>query len=72
MKSMSKKYEPLRKYLQAGESDTLKLSFEEIKNILGFVAEWATSVYDTRSAESRNLHNRRSLPCGRTEKISKP
>ena len=30
------KYEPLWKYLQANGRDTLKLTFDEIKAILGF------------------------------------
>ncbi|GHT56823.1 hypothetical protein FACS1894109_07050 [Spirochaetia bacterium] len=30
------KYEPLWKYLKANGSSTLKLTFEEIKTILGF------------------------------------
>lgn len=30
------KYEPLWKYLKENDKESLKLSFEEIKNILGF------------------------------------
>ncbi len=30
------KYEPLWKYLKENNKDTYKLSYEEIKNILGF------------------------------------
>ncbi len=30
------KYEPLWKYLKENEKDNYKLSYEEIKNILGF------------------------------------
>jgi len=39
------KYEPLWKYLQRNSSHTLKLTFEEIKTIIGFAIDHSFLTY---------------------------
>ena len=39
------KYEPLWKYIEENEKDSYKLSFKEIKNILGFEIDHSFLTY---------------------------
>lgn len=45
------KYEPLWKYLQKNKEDNLKLSYEEIKNILGFDIDHSFLTYKKEAEE---------------------
>jgi hypothetical protein len=45
------KYEQLWKYLQADGSQTLKLTFDEIKTILGFEIDHSFLTYKKEAAE---------------------
>lgn len=45
------KYEPLWKYLQKNKEDNLKLSYEEIKNILGFDINHSFLTYKKEAEE---------------------
>ena len=45
------KYEPLWRYLKVNKKDSYKLSYEEIKNILGFDIEHSFLTYKKESKE---------------------
>lgn len=45
------KYEPLWKYLEKNKKDSYKLSYEEIKNILGFDIDHSFLTYKKESRE---------------------
>jgi len=45
------KYDPLWKYLKENNRDTYKLSYEEIKNILGFDIDHSFLTYKKESKE---------------------
>lgn len=45
------KYEPLWKYLKENNRDTYKLSYEEIKNILGFDIDHSFLTYKKEAKE---------------------
>ena len=45
------KYEPLWKYLKENNKDTYKLSYEEIKNILGFNIDHSFLTYKKGAKE---------------------
>jgi hypothetical protein len=49
------KYEPLWKYLQTNSSHTLKLTFEEIKTIIGFEIDHSFVTYK-KEAEQFGYH----------------
>ncbi len=45
------KYEPLWKYLKENKKDNYKLSYEEIKNILGFCIDHSFLTYKKEAKE---------------------
>jgi len=45
------KYNPLWEYLQKSKNDNLKLSYEEIKNILGFDIDHSFLTYKKEAKE---------------------
>lgn len=45
------KYEPLWRYLKENKKDSYKLSYEEIKNILGFDIDHSFLTYKKESKE---------------------
>ena len=45
------KYEPLWRYLKVNKKDSYKLSYEEIKNILGFDIDHSFLTYKKESKE---------------------
>ncbi len=45
------KYEPLWKYLKKNSKDNYKLSYEEIKNILGFDIDHSFLIYKKEAKE---------------------
>lgn len=45
------KYEPLWKYLKENNQDNYKISYEEIKNILGFEIDHAFLTYKKEAKE---------------------
>lgn len=45
------KYEPLWRYLKENKKDSYKLSYEEIKNILGFDIDHSFLIYKKESKE---------------------